>query len=140
MYHIPKTPRACTTNLRTPMHRNVVINEICHVKSLPPLPFSATRWQFHQHVYERLFRVNDKKLLKKTNFTMLFVQKLCWLCHSQVALGCAGCTGCHSQVAIRCAKKALKKLRIKMLMKLTPGGSMGPSYISQFLLGEKLQI
>jgi hypothetical protein len=85
------------------------------------LPFSATRWKFHQHVYERLFRVNDKKLRKKkTNFTMLFVQKLCWLCHSQVALGCAGCTGCYSQVAISCAQKSFEKTAHKNVDEIDP--------------------
>jgi hypothetical protein len=28
----------------------------------------------------------------------------------------------------------------KMLVKLTPGGNMGPGYVSQFLFGKKSQI
>ncbi len=42
---------------------------------------------------------------------------------------------CKFQIAVH--KKALKKLGIKMLKKLTLGGSMGPRYVLRLLFSEK---
>ncbi len=64
--------------------------------------------QFHQHVYAQLFCAKDKKAacFWKLISPCFSVWKLCWLCHLQVALSCAGC---HSQVTISFAQKGFEK-------------------------------
>jgi hypothetical protein len=58
----------------------------------------------------RLFHMKDKKAAYfwKWISPCFFVQKFCWLCHSQGALSCAGCTGYFTQVAIICAQKSFQ--------------------------------
>ncbi len=46
-----------------------------------------------------------------------FKWKLCWLCHSQVTISCAGC---HLQVAISCAQKSFKKATHKNVDDIDP--------------------
>jgi hypothetical protein len=48
---------------------------------------------------------------------MLFVQKLCWLCHSQVPLSCAGCL---LQVAISGAQKRFEKAEHENVDEIDP--------------------
>jgi hypothetical protein len=56
--------------------------------------------------------MKDKKAacFLKQILPCFFVQKLCWLCYSQIALSYAGC---HLQVAISCAQKSFKKVACK---------------------------
>jgi hypothetical protein len=71
------------------------------------------------------------------NFVMVFSYEncaRCAICKSHLAV----LVVIHkSQLAVR--KKASKKPNIKMLMNLTPGGSMGPRYVLRLLFSEKTQ-
>ncbi len=79
----------------------------------------GSRRRFHQRVYARLFCAKDKEAacFSKQISQCFFIQKLCWLCHSQVALNCAGC---HLQVAVSCAQKSLKKAMHKNVNEIDP--------------------
>jgi hypothetical protein len=88
---------------------------------------------FIKNVYAHFFARKTKKLLVfKNKFHHTFSYKNCAGCAIRKAhLGVLVAIR-KSQLAV--LKKALKKLRVKMLMKLTPGGSKGSGYICNFCL------
>ncbi len=63
--------------------------------------------QFHQYFYAIFFSPKRQKAacFWKLISPCFFVQKLCWLCHSQVTLSCAGCL---LRVTIRWLHKKMK--------------------------------
>ncbi len=90
---------------------------------------SAARRQFHQHVYTQFF------CAQKTKKLFVFENEFHDAFSNENCLGCAICklhlavlvAICKLQLAVH--KKASKKLRIKMLMKLTPGSLKFKKYI-----------
>jgi hypothetical protein len=82
---------------------------------------AATWCLFHQHVYERLYCTKDKKqLVFENKFHHAFLYENCdgyalWKSHLVVLVAI-----CKSQLAV--CKKALKKTRVKISMKMAPGG------------------